>query len=313
VKQYVLPPDTRRNIWADVEEFPQTGSGDFALASVDVSAVIDVVSGPPIAAERAMYLSTPSQLFKAGHASAGIPEPATEWFLAEGATGDFFDEFVLIANPASVPARISASYLLPNGQTYVKDYEVAPNSRFNIWVDAEEIPAGSGIFPLADTAVSTVVKSANGVPIVVERAMWWPGSPATWSEAHNAPGVTSTGTRWATAEGEVGGPRKGNTYLLIANPTSLLARVKVTLLFESGVAERTFTVLPNSRFNVDTSAEFASAFAGAGQAPVRFGAIVESLGDGASPTPIVVERAMYWDSNGEFWAAGTDAVATKIQ
>ena len=44
-------------------------------------------------------LSTP------GHESAGVTTPSTQWFLAEGATGDFFDLFVLIANPKATPAH----------------------------------------------------------------------------------------------------------------------------------------------------------------------------------------------------------------
>jgi hypothetical protein len=41
-----------------------------------------------------------------------------------------------------------------------------------------------------------------------------------------------------------------------------------------------------------------------------FGALIESLG--ATPVPIVVERAMYSDAGGVVWAAGTDALGTPI-
>ena len=54
----------------------------------------------PGAAERAMYFGTPPDvLWKAGHESAGVTAPATEWFLAEGATGPYFETFILVANP----------------------------------------------------------------------------------------------------------------------------------------------------------------------------------------------------------------------
>ena len=46
-----------------------------------------------------MYRSVEGQVFAAGHASAGVTAAATSWFLAEGATGAFFDMFVLLANP----------------------------------------------------------------------------------------------------------------------------------------------------------------------------------------------------------------------
>ena len=65
---------------------------------------------------------------------------------------------------------------------------------------------------------------------------------------------------------------------------------------------KTFTVNPNSRFNVAVS----------GAAPElqneEFGALIEvtnGLGIG-------VERAMYSDALGQVWAAGTNALATRL-
>jgi len=43
----------------------------------------------------------------------------------------------------------------------------------------------------------------------------------------------------------------------------------------------------------------------------RFGVLVESLG--TTPAQLVVERAMYSDAAGVKWAAGTNALATKLQ
>jgi hypothetical protein len=43
----------------------------------------------------------------------------------------------------------------------------------------------------------------------------------------------------------------------------------------------------------------------------RFGALVESLG--TTPAQIVVERAMYWDAAGQRRAAGSNALATRLQ
>ena len=62
-----------------------------------------------------MYLNAGGTPFAAGHESAGVTSPATEWFLAEGATGIFFDLFILIANPNDASATVDARYLLPDG------------------------------------------------------------------------------------------------------------------------------------------------------------------------------------------------------
>jgi hypothetical protein len=307
-KTYTVRAGSRATIWVDFEQFPD-GSGNRALADTDVSAVIDVLSGPAIIAERAMYLTPAGStvLYEAGHESAGVLAPATTWFLAEGATGDYFDTFVLLANPSGTDAEVRATYLLPDGSTLSKTYTVRANSRFNIWLDYEEFDGVAGR-PLADTAVSTTVESLNGVGVIVERAMWWPGpTPATWAEAHNSPGSTVAGTRWGLAEGVVdGSPTFTETFFLLANTSTSAARVRVTLLFDDGGPEvsREFDVLPRSRFNVHLPPLFPES-AGRG-----FGAVIESIGP--NPAPIVVERAMYNNAGGVRWRAGSNALATPL-
>ena len=294
-KVYAVPPQSRTTIWVNQEQFGGLGA---ALASVEVSAAIDVQEGPPVIVERAMYRARPGQTLGAGHASAGVTTPATDWFFAEGATGDYFDLFLLVANPSDQDAPIEATYLLPDGTTLTKAHTAPANGRYGIWVDHEDAL-------LTDTAVSTAIRVVNGVPVVVERSMWWPGDSATWHEAHNAPGASATGTRWALAEGQVGGPRGTDTYVLIANTSSVAGDVRVTLLFEDGSSlAKTFDVGGKSRFNVDARTEFP------GATGRRFGVLVESLG--STPAQLVVERAMYWDAAGQRWAAGTDALATRL-
>jgi hypothetical protein len=268
-----------------------------------VSAV--VTASQPIIAERAMYLSRPGQPFAAGHGSAGVTAPATEWFLAEGATGSFFDLFLLIANPSTQAASVRVDYLLPSGTTLAKVYAVAPESRFTVWVDDEQLPAGSGQKPLASTAVAMRVTSVNAVPIIVERSMWWP--QPLWYEAHNAAGTTVTGTRWALAAGQVGGPDSAETYILIANTSASPGTARVTLYIDpvaDSPAPREVALPPNSRTSVAVSTMFP------GVSGQRFATLVESIG--ASPVSIVVERAMYSSPGGVTWAAGTDAVATRL-
>ncbi|HTV01453.1 MAG TPA: hypothetical protein VMF13_12970 [Luteitalea sp.] len=300
-KQYSVAPQSRFNIWVDAE-----GANDptlAALASAELSAIVESTNGVPIIAERAMYLDQPGRPLGAGHESAGVTAASNQWFLAEGATGDFFDLFILIANPQVTPAAVQADFLLPSGQVITRQYTVPANSRFNIWVDQEDTA-------LANAAVSTRVTSTNNVPIIVERAMWWPGpTSATWAEAHNSPGETTTGTRWALAEGELGGTNGTETYVLVANTSSFGGQIRATVLFENGTApiSRVYDVAPNARFNIAPAAdEFFPETRGR-----TFGMIVESIG--ATPVQIVVERAMYSNANGVHWAAGTNALATKLQ
>ena len=289
VRNYTVMPQARFNIWVDL--------ADPALASVDVSASIS--SDQPIVVERAMYLSGGGQLFRAGHESAGVTATSTHWFLAEGATGSFFDMFVLIANPTTSTSQLRATYLLPDGSTVTKDYTIAANSRFNIWVDYED-PR------LADTAVSTTLTALNGVPVIVERAMWWPSPVTSWTEAHDTAGATTTGTRWALADGEVGGVNATETYILIANTSIAPGNATTTLYFDDGTSlARTYALNGSSRLNVPVKDDFPLAVGR------RFGAIVES--GGPTPLPLVVERAMYSNAGGIVWAAGTAALASRVQ
>src|SRR5687767_11252540 len=118
--------------------------------------------------------------------------------------------------------------------------------------------------------------------------MWWPAWAPEWTEGHNSSGVVATGEKWGLADGENGGPRNVETFILIANTSSATAVVDVTLIFEDGTtAVRTFNVLGHSRLTVAVSSEFPTS------RNRRFGAIVESRG--ASPAQIVVERSVYGD------------------
>jgi len=291
---YRVEPRSRFTIYVDTRMF----DGQRLLEATDVSAAI--TSTQPIVVERAMYKNVQGQAFGAGHNSAGVTQAATSWFFAEGATGGFFDLFLLIANPSmSDTANVRVRYLLPNGNALEKTYTIAPSSRFNIGVDHERF---NGQPLLAETAVSTIVESVNGVPIVAERSQWWP-SPV-WQEGHNSPGATSAGPRWALAEGELGGTLGVSTYVLVANTSPFAGSVRATFYPEGGEPiARTYEIRALSRFNISPGS--VQELAGR-----RFGVLVESLG--TQPIQIVVERAMYWDALGIFWAAGTNALGTPM-
>jgi hypothetical protein len=293
VKTYTVNARSRLTINVDNERFAPSNAT--LLSATDVSAQIESTNGMPILVERAMYMTSQGRLFAAGHNSAGITTPATNWFLAEGATGTYFDLFILLANPTTTPTLVEIAYLLTGGQTITRQYALAAQSRRTVYVDAEP--------GLADVATSAVVRSLDvSVPIVVERAMWWPGG--NWTEAHNSAGALVTSPRWALAEGEFGGSRANQTYILLANTSAFAGDVRVTLYFEDQGAPfvNTYTVPPRSRYNVDLANTAAQGR--------RFSALVEGLG--ATPPQLVVERAMYSNAGTAVWAAGTNALATPL-
>jgi hypothetical protein len=298
-KSYTVNPRSRRTVNIDNETgFSGRPATERTLGSTDVSATILSTNGVPILVERAMYMTVNGRVFAAGHDSAGVTAPQSSWFLAEGSTGTFFDLFILLANPTTTATTVEVTYLLSGGTQVVRQYGLAAQSRRTIYVDSEP--------GLANVACSAIVRSLNAaVPIVVERAMWWPDG--NWTEAHNSSGAIVTSPTWALADGEVGGTRANQTFVLIANTSPFTATVRVRAFFEDQgePLDRTYGILPNSRFNVDYSNTIAQGR--------RFSVLIEGAGPTPSQVPqLVVERAMYSNSGTAIWAAGTDALGTPI-
>jgi autotransporter-associated beta strand protein len=275
----------------------------FARVTVDIGADSElmgrsfgmtVIFATAGVAERSMYFGL-SPLWNAGHESAGVPAPATSWFLAEGATGGFFETFVLVANPNDEPTDATFRFLLESGGAITTTKTIPARSRLTVNIEAED-PA------LANASVATAIEATR--PVVVERAQYWPDPAPSWYEAHNSFGVTEAAGSWGFAEGRVGGPAGYQTYILLANPDAAkTAEVTLTFLREGKPSfTKTFTVNPASRFTVSTGP----------------GSHVPELQDEyfgvkiAATEPIVAERAMYANANGQVWGAGTNATATRL-
>lgn len=287
IRQYVLKPRARLTVWARYEH-P-------ALASAEFSATFQ--ASAPIVAERAQYLVDNGTLV-GGHSAAGMPSLSTDWYFAEGATGEGFDLFLLLANPAQLPSDVLVTYLLPDGSRHEQPVLVEPQSRYTIWVDL--------VAPqLASTAVAMQVTSRNGVPVAAERAMWFPGTGAPWRDGHVASGATTVAQRWTIASGESRTARADDTFVLLTNLGEDDARVRVTLGFEDGGAPavRTVTVPAGSRQNVWISAEFPESLRRS------FAIFVEAIG--SAPVPLVVESSSY-SSDGFEWSGGHNALATPV-
>jgi hypothetical protein len=172
---------------------------------------------------------------------------------------------------------------------------IQPHARLTVNIETEDDAR------LHNAAVSTVVTS--NVPIIAERSMYWPGAAQPWGEGHNSFGVTESATKWGLAEGRTGGPLNYHSYILLANPQTTAANVTITYLREGGAAPvvHTYTVPPTSRFTIDSASvpELHDEM---------FGAVIEVTNN----QPIIVERSMYWDSNGFLFSGGTNATGIRL-
>jgi Fibronectin type III domain len=280
---YVVPANSRQSVYANT--VPGVGKCSFGMT---------VQATSPITAERSMYFSTADTVWKGGHTSAGVDGPSTQWFMAEGHTGEIFAEYLLLANPNQSAASATVRYLTPSGKPISATYQLPPTSRTTVMVN--EVPG------LEDTDVAAAITATS--PIVAERSMYWPGRWGQWYEGHNSAAMPAIGTKWVLSEGETGGAHNVISYFLLANPNAQDAAVTLTIVRDNGLPPLTVqaTVKANSRLSLN-STQFPL------QSGEQFGVVVEST-NGVS---VAVERSIYWDGSGKTWIAGTNESGTLIK
>ncbi|MFQ6015957.1 MAG: YncE family protein [Anaerolineae bacterium] len=257
VRAYTLPPASRTSIWVD-RMLPKV-----ALSS-------KVLADGLVLAERAMYFNHD------GHASIGAKEPSPTWYFAEGFSGPTFDTWILLQNPNDRPTDVTLTFMKEDGSKVVRQLELEPTSRLNVWADQ--------IVP--NVAFGTVVQA--GQPIVAERAMYFGEGGG-----HGQLGVTAPRQEWYFAEGFTGPGY--DTWLLLLNPGDQAAQVTVSFIKDDGgVVSRQFTVGPTSRLNVWADLIVPNQ---------SFGMMVRS------DEPIVAERTMYFGRGGGHNSIGAVTLA----
>ena len=184
-------------------------------------------------------LATLTFLLEVTAAPAGPPTTA---YLAEGATGPFFDLDVLIANPHPVAVPVTITFLTDAGVTISDDRTLPPSSRTTIRVDS--------IQGLEWANVSTLVTSPAGLPLIVERTMWW---DASGYGAHTEKASTGAAPEWLFAEGAQG---FFSTFFLLVNPHDTANTAHVVYLREhEPPLTRDYTMAPNARVTIEAGAD----------------------------------------------------------
>ncbi len=221
-----------------------------------------------------------------------LAQAASTWFLAEGASNGTFDEDILVGNPAPGTVTVTVKLLpapdavITPGAVLEKPFTVPGTGRLTVNV-AREFPGLSGA---TSAQVSAVVQgTSTPADIVVERSMFFPLTGTPYAGGTGASGVGAPATRWILAEGSAG---SFETFILIANPSAASATVTARYLKGDGTSvSDTVEVAPGNRATLWPSSR--ADLAGQG-----FSTVVES------DTPVVAERAMYFDA----FRSGHDAV-----
>jgi hypothetical protein len=244
------------------------------MGAVDAS--IKVESETPVIAERAMYRNNRRE----GHDSVGTATPARDFYLAEGTTDYGFTTYVLVQNPNDAAVQVSLTYMTKTGPVTQPTFTMAAKTRKTVRVN--------DVVPAKD--LSTHVHGS--LPIIAERAMYWGGTGALGEACHDSIGLNSPHLSFYMPDGET---QNGyETWTLVQNPNSAPVKVEISYLTTTGAGNKslTDTINANSRktyFMADAIPN--------GRASIT----VKSKTAGK---PIMVERAMYWNSRG----AGTDTI-----
>ena len=283
-RTFQVAPTARLTVAAGL--IPELVNRSFAM-------VVD--SNVPIVAERAMYFGT-ARFWDGGHESAGVSEPSANWFLAEGATGSFFDTFILVANPNPTPTNVAMTFLTDQGQSIVRNYTVAANARLTVNMEEREPVAGQRRGVDDDRGEPADHRRARDVLAGQRRCEWTRRTTASASPRRARSGAWRKGasartrrsrptscspTRARRRRRRCGSPTCARPARRSSGPTRSTRRRASTSTSNGRVPE-----LANE----------------------SFGALIEVT----NGVGIVVERSLYNDALGQVWAAGTNALGTRL-
>jgi hypothetical protein len=203
-------------------------------------------------------------------------QPSKSRYFAEGYTGEGFREWLCLYNPHDEPDELRLELFFSRGESLSRTLSLSPSSRTTLDINSL---AGEG------REVSLALESS--LPVLAERPMYFLYR-GRWEGCTVSTGTPSLSTRWRFAEGCT---RDGfEEWLLLANPGSETAPVRIKLTLETGEAlDLDLAVPPRSRRTL-----FVNRVVGGNHD------VSASLD---SPVPFCAERVMYFDYHGK-WEGG---------
>jgi Family of unknown function (DUF5719) len=245
---------------------------------------LSVESDADVVVERPMYFNysgLASHAWNGGHDVVGATAPLREASLAEGTTRSGFEEWLCLQNPGGSAIDVDATYLLGAGQgnNFTVTYSVPAKQRLTVSVNKE-------VGPGKDVSIS--LKSASD--FIAERPMYFMYHGA-WDGGHDVLAGLPAGD-FQFAEGYIG---KGfEEWLCVENPASSSVNVIVYYYLTTGETKSVGHTIPaNSRYTINVNDDLGGNLAHSTRV--------------ASNGPVLVERPMYFNFNGQ-WSGGHDVV-----
>jgi hypothetical protein len=218
------------------------------------------------------------------HASAAEGEAGPVWYLAEGSDNWGFETAIAIENPNDDAVTLRITYMTTGGPIVKPDFQLKGASVVYIR------PAKD----IGHQDYSTRVECLEGLPIAVDRTMNWYNGGLFENKVgtHYSIGVTSPSNQWYLPEGSTGGSFE--TFILVQNPSDQTVQVRVNYMTPSGPGGVvTLDMAPNSRKTVNVADTVPNTWS-------------VSTWVTCADTPVIAERAMYWDHRTE----GHDSIGT---
>lgn len=234
-----------------------------------------VTSDQPVVAERPMYFLY-HELWAGGHVSTGANQPASNWYFAEGYTGEGFEEWLCLFNPNPEPNLVNITYQTTEGVNITDQEMIPPLSRRTVDVNTR---AGRNL------QLSIMVTGEK--PLVAERPIYH--DYHGWCQGGDVGiGVSKPSRHWYFAEGYTGPGFED--WLCLQNPGDQAVEAEIRFHLESGeVLWENVYLNPRSRTTLYANS----------MTPYQEGMAfsVHASGD------IIVERPIYFTYRGE-WSGG---------
>jgi hypothetical protein len=235
-----------------------------AVGQADFSTRVECLQGKTIIADRTTTWTGPGATSEEAFSSIGTPKPSKTWYFPEGCSAHGFETWTLIGNPNSKAAHITLHYMIEGW---------GPRTAEKL------VPArGRGTYFMADDIGSknASVMVTSDIPVTAEHTMFRNNR----REGSNSVGASAPAKTWYLAEGSTAWGF--STYVLLQNPASTKAKVTLTCMTPSGPRTLApFVMEPGSRRTVKMNDSIPNE---------DFSTRV------SADTPVVAERAMYWDS-----------------
>ena len=152
--------------------------------------------------------------------SMGAKGPSQTWYLAEGATDEGRETWVLVENPYDLPVDINVKFMSSQGEVQGPS-ETIPGKTRRTYRANDYVTAGD---------VSTTITSSGG-GVICERAFY--GNARTW--ATTSLGSDTTAMYWDMPEGSTDGGME--TWVLVYNPGDDTTFVSFSLLTGEGLIQ----------------------------------------------------------------------------